>query len=263
MATNGKFEYVDSPKLAMVHICHDGDVIWGCTEHSEVYFCPRLFGEWQFVPGRRMQWVTCSAGGRHVYGCTPEGKCFYRAGGIKGEWKQIPGCMDRIAVSANGKHVWGVLLRNHTLFYRAGHDRWVFVSGLEVDVLSVSAEGDTVWVAGPDGNLSVRTDGAKEAFEWADSWYWHEAPELANAKDVCVADVGIVWAVDKENNFYQQFWLGKQRIWEKQNKKLAQLSVSAGGEILIGLDTEGYTWCYDYADKLWRVDNGMSYSPSG
>ena len=249
MKTNGKFSFIpNAPQLAMVHICHHGSCIWGCTADHKVYFCPGMYKEWQEVPGLALQWVTCSAGGQHVYGCTPDSKCFYRAGGIKGEWKQISGYMNRIAVSANGEHVWGVLHRDHAVFYRtgggySGYDNWVSVPGLKADVLSVSANGDNVWVAGPDGKLSVRTDGAKEAGEW------HEAPELANAKDVCVADGGSVWAVDKENNFYQQFWQGKHRIWEKQEaSKLAQLSVSQGSKILFGLDTEGKTWFYHYGE---------------
>lgn len=95
--------------------------------------------------------LAMSSSAADVWAVNSDGEVYHREG-QQGMWYfEYSPQMHRLAVSGDGKHVWGVSVSNR-LFYRRWENTWDVVPGFVTDV-AVKYDGSAIWIL--DGNGSV------------------------------------------------------------------------------------------------------------
>lgn len=239
---NGLFEMIDSEmKMLMVAVSLDGNHTWGISTDNEVFYRQGSSGDWQAVEGGLlMKWISVSGDGNHVYGITAndKGRCFYREGGISGQWSQLAGYMQQICISGDGHHCWAVH-GGGGVFYRkggafTGKSSWSSVNGMSgCTHVTVSASGQHVWALKAD-----RTVWYRAGFE-GKGWVAIEG----SGSNIFTSDENSVWMVNAAERLFERLSsAAPEGQWKRRKARLSQVSASAGGKELWGVDADGVVW---------------------
>ena len=144
-------------------------------------------------------------------------------------WVKVEGALVQVAVSADGRSVWGVT-RKHAVFYRGGScpscigGSWEAIEGVALKQVAVSGNGTHVWGCGAAEEVFYRP-GRNAAWQRVEG-------SLTNV--AVSADGAHVWGCNaKAEVFYRA---GRAGSWEAiEGAALTQLAVSGDGAHVWGI----------------------------